>query len=346
MTPDELKRMMASTDRSSYWENNTTQYGLEILDHAALKNYYRKAISCGRLEPLTAYDEEELLTGLGLYENGKLTNAGYYLFSASHPVVLKLAVYVTDERINFADIVRVEDNIFNLIGKGYSYVKEHINWRVQNGNGTARIEIPEIPMEALREIIVNSFAHADYRGLSENEIDITPTQVEIYNPGEFPQDLTPVMFAEDRIKSMPRNKVILNTLYKSKYVEMFGSGFKKVYAVCRQSGIRTDFHMSYGGFSFIFFRDSVAENVTKNVTERKMPSHQIVLNLLKENPMRSREEMAGIMGKTVRTVQRALDKLSGEGMIRRIGTARAGYWEVIQDQRNAAEGIHAGMEDE
>ena len=29
-----------------------------------------------------------------------------------------------------------------------------------------------------------------------------------------------------------------------------------------------------------------------------MPSHQIVLNLLKENPMRSREETAGIMGKT------------------------------------------------
>ena len=173
-------------------------------------------------------------------------------------------------------------------------------------------------MEALREIIVNSFAHADYRGLSENEIDITPTQVEIYNPGEFPQDLTPVMFAEDRIKSMPRNKVILNALYKSKDVEMFGSGFKKVYAVCRQSGIRTDFHMGYGGFSFIFFRIQ----------------------------MRSREEMAGIMGKTVRTVQRALDKLSGEGRIRRIGTARAGYWEVVQDRREAAGGRHAGMEDE
>ena len=88
--------------------------------------------------------------------------------------------------------------------------------------------------------------------------------------------------------------------------------------------------MGYGGFSFIFFRDSVTENVTENVTDRKLPSHQIVLNLFKENPMRSREEMAGIMGKTVRTVQRALDKLSGEGRIRRIGTARAGYWEVIQ----------------
>ena len=52
---------------------------------------------------------------------------------------------------------------------------------------------------------------------------------------------------------------------------MFGSGFKKVYAVCRQSGIRTDFHMSYGGFSFIFFRDSVTENVIVNVTDKRCP---------------------------------------------------------------------------
>ena len=104
--------------------------------------------------------------------------------------------------------------------------------------------------------------------------------------------------------------------------------------------------MSYGGFSFIFFRDSVTENVTENVTDRKLPSHQIVLNLLKENPMRSREKTAGIMGKTICTVQRALDKLSGEGRIRRIGTARAGYWEVVRDGRSTTEGLHAGMEDE
>ena len=97
--------------------------------------------------------------------------------------------------------------------------------------------------------------------------------------------------------------------------------------------------MSYGGFSFIFYRDNVTENVSVNVPERKTPSHEIVLNLLKENPMRSREEMARIMGNTVRTVQRALDKLSDEGRIRRIGTARAGYWEVIQEHRNAAEGM-------
>lgn len=333
MTPEELKRMMAITDNSSYWENNLTKYGLESLDKNALKNYYSKAISCGRLDPLLEYNEEELLTGLGLYENGKLTNAGYYLFSSNKPVVLKLAVYLTDERINFSDIARIEDNIYNLIGKSFSYVKEHINWRVQKGSDTSRIEKPEIPIEALREIIVNSFAHADYRAITENEIDITPTQIEVYNPGEFPLNLTPQMFADHHLKSMPRNKVILNTLYKSKDVEVFGSGLKKVFAYCKLADIKIDYRSDNGGFSFIFFRYENNKNVTPNVNDKtsnkKIDTDKLVLNLLKENPTKTREELANDIGKNIRTIQRALAKLSKEGKIKRIGSARAGYWEVL-----------------
>lgn len=345
LTPDELKRMMAETDRTSYWENNLTKYGLEVLDGDALEEFYKRAVSCGRLEEMSDYNAEELLAGLGLLEHGKLTNAGFYLFSNRKPVVLKVAVYVTDERIHFSDIGRIEDNIFNLIRKGFSYIKEHINWRVENGTGTSRIEVPEIPMEAIREIVVNSFAHADYRGISENEIDITPTMVEIYNPGQFPSGLSPEMFARQRIRSMPRNRVILDTLYKSKDVEIFGSGFRKVYALCDKFNIKVESSSEGDGFSFAFYRDinqehvtvNVTDNVTDNVTvnvtdpnkEVKVSTDEYVYMLLKEDPVQTRESLAIRTGKTVRTIQRALDKLSGEGKIKRIGSARNGYWEVF-----------------
>ena len=344
MTPDELKRMMAEmadTDKSSYWENNLTEYGIESLDTDALEEFYKKAVSCGRLEEMAKYDAVELLTGLGLLERGKLTNAGYYLFSNKKPVVLKLAVYVTDERINFSDIDRVEDNIFNLIRKGFAYIKEHINWSVQAGEGTSRIEVPEIPVEAIREIVVNSFAHADYRGISENEIDITPTRVEIYNPGAFPSGLSPEMFARQRIRSMPRNKVILSTLYKSKDVELFGSGFRKVYALCDKFNIRVEAAYENDGFSFSFYRDILQGHDTENVTindtenvsdrtaETKISTEMKVYVLLKEDPTQTREKLAEKTGRTVRTIQRALDKLSGDGKIRRIGSSKAGYWEVF-----------------
>ena len=290
---------------------------------------------------MAKYEAVELLTGLGLFEQGKLTNAGYYLFSNKKPIVLKLAVYVTDERINFSDIDRVEDNIFNLIRKGFAYIKEHINWSVQSGEGTSRIEVPEISVEAIREIVVNSFAHADYRGISENEIDITPTRVEIYNPGAFPSGLSPEMFARQRIRSMPRNKVILSTLYKSKDVELFGSGFRKVYALCDKFNIRVEAAYENDGFSFSFYRDTLQGHVTENVTvndtenvsektsDKKISTEMKVYALLKEDPTQTRKKLAEKTGRTVRTIQRALDKLSSGGKIKRIGSSKAGYWEVF-----------------
>ncbi len=238
-------------------------------------------------------------------------------------------MYVTDERITFSNINRLEDNIFNLIEKGFAYIKEHIDWGVRFNGEIARVEVPEIPIEAVREIIVNSFAHADYRGGSENEIDITPTRVEIYNPGEFPEKYTPEMFAQKQLKSMPRNRVILNTLYKSKDVEAFGSGFRKVYALCGKEGKRTGFSSKNGGFSFLFYRDARNWSAAADAKRKKPSTEEEVFALLKEDPKQTRTQLSLKLKKTVRTIQRALNRLSSEARIRRAGSRKAGYWIML-----------------
>ena len=331
MTSSELRSEMFSSDVGSIWENHPTSYGLEAVDHEALRKFYNKAVACDRLEELPVYDEEALLKGLGLYEEGHLTNAGYYLFSDRKPVVLKTAVYVTDERISFSDINRFEDNIYNLIAISLRYVKDHINWRVEYHDGTSRIEIPEIPIEAVRELLVNAFAHADYKGLTEHEIDITPTTLEIYNPGEFPANLSPEMFATDHIKSMPRNRVILNTLYKSKDVEVFGSGFRKVYAICRSSGTECSYRSAYGGFSFFLSRKRSDTPQPVRTAGRKDTTESAILNMLKTDPTITINQLSEETGKSKRTIQRNLVSLTEKGIIRRLGSDRKGYWEVILD---------------
>lgn len=328
LTPDELKSMMSSTDFSSRWENNLTKYGIEAVDSNALKSYYQNAISCGRLEMLDIYNEEELLNRLGLMEEGKLNNAGYYLFSNKNPVALKIATYVTDERINFSDIRRVENNIYNLIKYANTYIKEKINWRVEINQDTSREEIPEIPIQAIREIVVNSFAHADYRGVTENEIDITPTQIEIYNPGEFPANLTPDSFVLSNRKSQPRNRVILNTLYKSKDVEIFGSGFKKVYNLCNKHNVKFKYEINDDGFSFIFFRNNFNTIIEDNQNSLTANDYK-VKNLLKDNPTITTNEIATTLNIHKRTAQRCIERLSKLGFIIRIGNKNRGYWEVI-----------------
>ncbi len=335
MTPDELKHMMLNTDFSSIWENNLTPFGINDIDSKALKSFYTRAVDCGRLTPLEEYDEKELLTMLGLMVDDKLTNAGYFLFSSKKPTVLKMAVYATDQRITFLDINRVDDNIFNLIDIATVYINQHMNWRVEfDGKSPARIEIPEVPVDAIREIVVNAFAHANYRSVTEHEIDITPTVIEIYNPGEFPINYKPEDFAERRIQSMPRNKKILDVLYRSKNVEIQGSGIRKVLRLCAANNVRYEYYNNEYGFSFSFYRNNATLNATKNVTAgetkkaNKLDSE--VLRFLKENPISTREEIAQKIGKTDRTVQRVLDRLKVAGKIARIGNKVSGYWEVIE----------------
>ena len=340
MTPDELKHMMLNTDYSSIWENNQTMFGIDDVDKKALLSFYKRAVSCGRLQPFEEYNEKELLTMLGLMIDDKLTNAGYFLFSSKEPTVLKMAVYATDQRIKFLDINRVRDNIYNLIDIAVGYISEHMNWRVEfDGRSTTRNEIPEVPIEAIREIVVNAFAHANYRSVTEHEIDITPTMIDIYNPGEFPINYKPEDFADRRIQSMPRNKKILDILYRSKNVEIQGSGIRKVLELCAINDVRYTYYNNEYGFRFSFYRrntnnnninSTLTNNKTNDKTKRTNPLDTQILSLLKENPIITREELAQKVNKTERTIQRSLERLKDEGKIVRIGNKVSGYWEIIE----------------
>lgn len=51
-------------------------------------------------------------------------------------------------------------------------------------------EIPEIPVDAVREALINSFCHKEYGTGQNNEVSIYKDRVEIYNPGTFPQAMS------------------------------------------------------------------------------------------------------------------------------------------------------------
>ncbi len=189
-------------------------------------------------------------------------------------------------------------------------------------------------MDALREIIVNSFVHANYRAVTENEINMTPTQIEIYNAGEFPMNPKPEMFVESKRKSHPRNKVILNVLYKRKDVEMFGSGFKKAFSSCKERDVKFGYETNEDGFSFVFYRRNDTINIprigTLNTLGKLLLKDRKVLESLMENPNRTKVSIASRIGIGTRTVQRCFDRLVDNGYIIRIGSKKSGYWEALK----------------
>ncbi len=333
LTPTELKEMMLSSEYSERWEQFETEYTIKDVDEAALKDFYNRATACGRL-PDDGFDVEKLLNKLSLLKGGKLNNAGYVLFGNNGPVTLKMAVFASDEKLTFLDINRAEDNIFRLVDTALTYIKKNIRWRAEIGNVT-REEIPEIPLKALREIVINSFAHAQYGTTTQHEIDIHPGKVVIYNPGEFPPEFSPEDFAMKNLSSIIRNELIAKVLYLCHDIESFGSGFKRVYTLCNQNGVECSYEKTPIGFSFVFLRNDPNAKINVPKNDKNVPiilskTEKAVYELLKVQPNLTREELSIEISKTVKTVQRALDGLKTKGLIARVGNTRTGYWKSLQ----------------
>ena len=311
----------------SKWEKEATEYGIDDVDEDLLIRYVNQGNECGRISFLYR-DARTTLSKLELLTGEKLNNAGYYLFSTKKPLLLKLATYPTDERISFSDMKQFHGNIFECIDEAVKYVTNNIRWKAQI-RGMERIETPEIPVEAFREIIVNSFAHMKVNLSSSNEIYITPTRVHIYNPGSLVPGTDPQMFANGVQGSMIRNPLIATVLYYNRTIDAFGTGFERVFRLCGENGYR--YRNNSFGFTFEFIRskEPINDLINDPINSKLTITEKAVLELLGGVQKYSKRDIAGKISKSQATVQRAIKRLTEFGLIKRVGSNKTGYWAAI-----------------
>ena len=126
---------MIGQEYAENWENKTSDEKISDVDDKTLESFYRDTVKCGHM-PDYGYDREEILRRHGVLNGNALTNAGRALFSSRHPIVLKMAVFATEHKDTFLDIVREEGNIFQLIDAAVGYIIKNIRWRVEmEGDG-------------------------------------------------------------------------------------------------------------------------------------------------------------------------------------------------------------------
>lgn len=82
-------------------------------------------------------------------------------------------------------------------------------------------------------------------------------------------------------------------------------------------------------FKFPFRSDYVAATVNEPISSKTPVKTPVkILQLLQEKPDLSLAELAALMGKSVRTIERASANLVQAGKLRRIGPDKGGRWEV------------------
>lgn len=331
MDREELLNILGEITYTLSWEKEESEFTTDNINSDTLNNFYNEGLSCDKIP--NGYNPKDLFKMLNLItKNGHLTNGGYALFGKNANIRLKIARFATDEKITFINLKFYNDNIYNLINDAMLYLAGVINYYVEIGT-MQRTEIPEIPIRALREIIINAFAHADYRSDPEIEINIHPSMITIYNPGPFPDNLTPFDFINDSISSIKRNPVIFDVLFRRKDVEKSGTGFKRVNDLCTKEGIKWTYKNTTYGFYLTFFRKNynLLSNKLKPIANDGLTkTEQTILNLINQNPKIKKDEIANFTHLAKRTIQRYIASLTKKGYIIRIGNNQTGYFEILK----------------
>lgn len=123
-----------------------------------------------------------------------------------------------------------------LIEAGQRFVVDHMQVTYQFApDGLRRVEMPEYPLDAVREVLVNAVAHRDYQPAETIQLRIFDDRLEVQNPGA----LLPGLSLETILRggvARRRNDTISAVLYRLGYLERAGFGIVFVQQRMREQG--------------------------------------------------------------------------------------------------------------
>ena len=160
-------------------------------------------------------------------------------------------------------------DVFALVDQAVDFVMSKINRAVGTRAEGPRAPVTyELPRDAVGEAIVNAVAHRDYASNASVQVMLFSDRLEIWNPGHLPPTLTPALLRVPHA-SIPRNPLIADPLFLTRYIEKAGTGTLDMIALCKEASLPPpDFRQDGGQFVQTLWRPpaEVPAGVTAPVT--------------------------------------------------------------------------------
>jgi ATP-dependent DNA helicase RecG len=125
-------------------------------------------------------------------------------------------------------------------------------------------------------------------------------------------------------------------LHRVHFIEKWGRGIKLILSKepdAEFSEVGTKFITTFKRRSY-FEGKKVVEGLEKGLAdrlvERLAESQKRILKLIKENPYISKKELSEIIGISTTAIDKNIIRLKKEGLLKRIGPDKGGYWEVVR----------------
>ncbi|HNZ62061.1 MAG TPA: ATP-binding protein [Paludibacteraceae bacterium] len=304
---------------------------LDTLDHF-------KRLSQKRLSSISTEDDPELLLEkLNLLRNGKLKRAAILLFGKNPrkffiTSYLQIGRFISESEVISSDII--DGNLFEQVEKALEILRIKYLQNRFYYEGIVRKEDLEIPEAVLREAIINALIHRDYMIPAQTQLRVYDDKIWLWNAGKLPEGISIEQLKKPHASYL-RNPLLADIFYKAGYIESWGRGTLNIIDYCTSANLpEPEMSEEMNGFLLVIHKYGEGSEKIPETTQkspRKVPEKsQKILNALKENPFLSRKQLALNLGESEHTIQSRLRKLQKEGIIKRIGTAKGGHWEVVE----------------
>ena len=125
--------------------------------------------------------------------------------------------------------------------------------------------------------------------------------------------------------------LVANAFFRAGYIESWGRCIEKIARECREHDIATlVYEFDRSGLMITFHANP--EHVKKAMGGEKFgDSSEKMINYVRKNPRMTISELAKELGLSPRGVEKQIANLKSDGILRRIGPAKSGYW-VVKDK--------------
>ncbi len=143
----------------------------------------------------------------------------------------------------------------------------------------------------------------------------------IINDGELPNEISLDDLKTNHL-SRPRNPLIADIFYKSGFIESWGQGTLKIIEECKNARMPEPlFESNNNQFSVTF---------TKTDLKTDLKTDEIIIEIISANKYITIEQIANAINKGTTVTKQHVANLKKTGLLRRIGPAKGGHWEVIK----------------
>ncbi|MFC1590269.1 ATP-binding protein [Candidatus Omnitrophota bacterium] len=343
MSQKEVRLFFRETDTVSFESLACNKVSVKDISLSKVKAFLKEA---GTSLKVNKANLAMVLSSLGAVIKNKVNNAGALMFASNIDKSIPhsesiLGAFKGTNKTHIFDRKDVRDDLLTQFNEAVGFLKKHLNIRSEI-RGVNRHDIYEIPLDALREAVVNAIVHRDYsiKGTSIY-VMVYDDRVEIENPGRLLSGVTVKSLDKASVR---RNPIIADLFHRMGKVERLGSGIKRMRDLMREAGLKEPVFEVDPFFRVIFYRDPKyslkrpssaperADQKTTQKTDQKTTQKQRdILAYLSKHPKAGREEIAkNIKGITESGVKYNLKALQDKGLLKRIGSDKGGHWQIVE----------------